>query len=283
MQFADLALARRLEEAEAVSGRKCAQGLAELHPECRAAVIKLSGGYAVFTGASSPITQAVGLGMHGPVREADIKRMEGFYRKCGAPVNIELCPFADATLVQLLGARGYRPIEFSNVLVRPLKRSDKFPAFAGGVSVRLAKPEEQDLWAHTVAKGFAEHFRVTEELVNLLEAFASRPGAKCFFGLLNGEIAGGGVLAIYERLAVLGGASTLPAVRRRGVQTALQHARLRFAIRAGCDLAMTITQPGGISQRNAERRGFRVVYTRMKLLLEWPTGRKHRSFAKARN
>jgi GNAT superfamily N-acetyltransferase len=154
--------------------------------------------------------------------------------------------------------------------VRPLKRSEKFPEFAAGVGVRLAMPQEQGLWARTVAQGFAEHVKVTEELLNIIEAFSSRPAAKCFFGVVNGKIAGGGVLAIHKRLAVLGGASTLPAFRRRGVQTALQHARLKFAAQEGCDLAMTITQLGSVSQRNAERRGFRVVYTRVKFLREWP-------------
>lgn len=269
MRFADLELARRLEEAEAVAGVRCAEAVARFHPECRAAVLKVGSGYAAFTGATSPITQAVGLGLRGPVTEAQIKRMEAFYRKRGAAVNIELCPLADAKLVQLLGRRGYHPIEFSNVLVRPVRRSERFPAPAAGVRVRRMEPGEQELWARMVAQGFAEHMKVTEELLSILEAFCSRPGSKCFFGLVDGKIAGGGVAVIRKRLAVLGGASTLPGVRRRGVQTALQHARLKFAARQGCDLAMTITQPGSTSQRNAERRGFHVVYTRCKLIRKW--------------
>jgi hypothetical protein len=32
----------------------------------------------------------------------------------------------------------------------------------------------------------------------------------------------------------------------------------------GCDLAMIVTVPGSGSQRNAEREGFRVAYTRVK-------------------
>jgi hypothetical protein len=46
------------------------------------------------------------------------------------------------------------------------------------------------------------------------------------------------------------------------VQTALIRARLAFAAAAGCDLAAVNTVPGSVSQRNAERQGFRVVYTR---------------------
>ncbi|HSO74006.1 MAG TPA: hypothetical protein VLU47_04145 [Blastocatellia bacterium] len=44
------------------------------------------------------------------------------------------------------------------------------------------------------------------------------------------------------------------------------HARLAFAVENGCDLAMVATQPGSGSQRNVERQGFRVVYTRTKFL-----------------
>jgi hypothetical protein len=32
----------------------------------------------------------------------------------------------------------------------------------------------------------------------------------------------------------------------------------------GCDLAMIVVQPGSDSQRNAQRKGFRIVYTRTK-------------------
>jgi STE24 endopeptidase len=68
---------------------------------------------------------------------------------------------------------------------------------------------------------------------------------------------GGGV-------ALLAGASTAPPHRNLGAQSALLEARLRFAADRGCDLAMICALPGSASQRNAERRGFRIAYTRMK-------------------
>jgi hypothetical protein len=37
-----------------------------------------------------------------------------------------------------------------------------------------------------------------------------------------------------------------------------------MAARQGCDLAMMCAEPGGASQRNAEREGFRIAYTRTK-------------------
>jgi hypothetical protein len=46
---------------------------------------------------------------------------------------------------------------------------------------------------------------------------------------------------------------------------------MRYAFDHGCDLAMMVAQPGSDSQRNAERRGFRLAYTRTKWRLYSPT------------
>jgi hypothetical protein len=39
---------------------------------------------------------------------------------------------------------------------------------------------------------------------------------------------------------------------------------MRYAFDHGCDLAMMVAEAGSDSQRNAERKGFRIAYTRMK-------------------
>jgi GNAT superfamily N-acetyltransferase len=61
-------------------------------------------------------------------------------------------------------------------------------------------------------------------------------------------------------------ASTLPALRGRGVQGALIAARLAAARDAGCDLAFAGTAPGSASQRNFERCGFAPVYSQALLV-----------------
>jgi hypothetical protein len=50
----------------------------------------------------------------------------------------------------------------------------------------------------------------------------------------------------------------------------LLHERMRYAFEHGCDLAMMVALPGSQSQRNAERRGFQVAYTRTKWRLPLP-------------
>jgi GNAT superfamily N-acetyltransferase len=65
-------------------------------------------------------------------------------------------------------------------------------------------------------------------------------------------------------VVVLAGASTIPSARRQGAQRALLAARLGYARETGCDLAMMCAEPGSASQRNGERQGFRIAYTRTK-------------------
>ncbi|MGC1999077.1 MAG: hypothetical protein WA658_04440, partial [Candidatus Acidiferrales bacterium] len=67
MQFIDVDLARRVEMAEANAGRECAEAFHRLHPEFTVAVQEIAGGTAVFAGTDSPVTQAIGVGLNGPV------------------------------------------------------------------------------------------------------------------------------------------------------------------------------------------------------------------------
>jgi len=80
------------------------------------------------------------------------------------------------------------------------------------------------------------------------------------------------VLFLDEGVALFGGASTVPEMRRRGLQSALLQTRMRYAFEQGCDLAMMVTEAGSQSQRNAERTGFRIAYTRTKWKLATGTG-----------
>src|SRR4029077_5167416 len=93
---------------------------------------------------------------------------------------------------------------------------------------------------------------------------AEGKNTECYFARVDGKIAGGATVALRGRIAGLFGASTLPAFRNRGVQTALLEARMQRAAEQGCELAMSIALPGSTSQRNITRRGFRTLYTRVK-------------------
>jgi GNAT superfamily N-acetyltransferase len=130
--------------------------------------------------------------------------------------------------------------------------------------VRIARPEERELWARTAAEGWSEAEEYAHLILDLARVSASRPDAPCFLAELDGRAIATGGLSIHEGVALLAGASTIPAARKRGAQRALLEARLTHAAACGCDLAMMGAEPGSASQRNAERQGFRIAYTRIK-------------------
>jgi GNAT superfamily N-acetyltransferase len=259
----DLALAREIELAEAAAAVGCAEMMKRLQPDSVAAVEALAGGYAVYCGANNPVTQGVGLGLSGPVGGEEFDRLESFYFRRNEPVRVETCPLAHASLVEHFRERCYHVSEFSNVMLRPVTGGDDKPA-SQGIKIRRVEREEIDLWVSTVAQGFAESFPVTRDLLRVMKMLAMGEHTECYLALVNGAIAGGATLAARGRIAGLFGASTLPEFRGRGVQTALLHARLRRAVELGCELAMSIAQPGSISQRNITRQGFQTLYTRVK-------------------
>jgi hypothetical protein len=251
--FGDLLLARRLEAAEAANARGC-------NAQPGSAVLEIAGGCAIFVGAESPLTQAVGIGLNGPVSEAQTDELECFFRSRGASVSIDLCPLADPGFVEILAARGYRAVEFNNVLLRRLAGVE----IAFTPRVRRATPSEPDLWAHTVGHGFFEQDHLTTEEMDVGRAVFAMPGALCYLASTEfGVPAGGGALAIHDGLATLFADSTVAAHRRTGLHRELIAARLNEAIAQGCTLATASTLPGSGSQRNYERLGFQVVYTKV--------------------
>lgn len=70
---------------------------------------------------------------------------------------------------------------------------------------------------------------------------------------------------IREKLALLFADSTLDRYRSRGLHLALIRARLKRAAELGCDLATAAVAPGSVSERNYERAGLRVVYTKLNM------------------
>lgn len=270
----DLELARQIELAEAEAAVSCAEMMKTIQPGAGGAVEAIAGGHAIYCGANSPVTQAVGMGLNGTVSAEEFGHLEEFYFSREEPVRVETCPLADASLFEHYGQHGYRVTEFSNVMARPVGKPKDIAA--NGIEIRRAGRKELELWTLTVAQGFAENFPVTQEILSVMKMFAMAKNTECYLARIEDRVVGGATLAVRERIAGLFGASTLPEFRRRGVQTALLHARLERAEEAGCDLAVSLAQPGSPSQRNITRRGFQTLYTRVKFERACPTASLNR-------
>lgn len=263
--FADLDLARRLEKTEALSSADFVEARSQVFPNSGADWREIGGAYAMFDTANSPVTQTFGLGMYQAVTDVQLVEIEEFFSARGAEIFQEVCPLADPSALSLLNERGYQPIEFTSVMYRPIHEDVQLAASRNErILVRLIEDGEQELWADVATKGWSEYSELATFLDEVGRVSAKRSRALSFIAELDGDFIATGVLSICEGVALFAGASTVPEGRRQGAQLALLEERLRYAATHGCDIAMMCALPGSASQRNAERHGFRIAYTRVK-------------------
>lgn len=274
--FADVALAQQIDGAEARLCASIAEGVSTRQPEAGAVVTPLAGGLVVFAGSGSPANKAVGVGLDEPLDLAELATIEERWRERGEAMRVELSSLALPSVGQALTARDYRLIGFENVLGRPVAEPER-PVTAPSITLEELAPDDIGLWLELAVEGFA----VPDEgpaplesyprdvLAGIFVDFARARDFRRYLARVDGEPAGSASLRLDGAIAQLCGAATLPAYRRRGVQTALLQRRLTDAAERGCTLAVVTTQPGSKSQANAQRRGFRVLYTRAVLVKRW--------------
>ena len=267
--FASVELARRIDAAEAhmmAAMVELARGRGT--PDVEAS--ELGGGIASYVRAGAPMNKVIGLGFDGPIDEAALVAVEQRWRKRAEPLQVELATLARCETAEQFTARGYQLRAFENVL-----GADPNAAAAGPPTahqVERADDRDVEAWIDCIADAFLQPDGTgagtmdafpRAEMIAALQQTMAVPGMRRYSVRVGGTLAGGASMRIDpEGVALLCGAATLPAFRRRGVQSALLQARLREASAAGCDIAVITTQPGSKSQQNAQSRGFALLYAR---------------------
>jgi ribosomal protein S18 acetylase RimI-like enzyme len=196
-----------------------------------------------------------------------------------APVQAEVSSLGDPDVVRTLTKRGYELIGFENVLglgITP-ERVRELSQRPVDVEVTLASDQEAGPWLDAVIEGFlhpdtfdgppSHDSFARDVLERVLGDTIAAAGFERFLARRDGLVAGGASFRIEDGVAQLSGAATLPAHRRRGVQSALLRHRLLEAARRGCDIAVVTTQPGSKSQENVQKAGFSLLYCRAVLSL----------------
>jgi len=281
MLFASTELAARIERAEVDLVRSAVDAVVSAGTAADAMVRSLAGGAALYSSAGSPLNKVVGLGFEGAVNEDELHAIEREYAARGAPVQVELSTLANPAIGTLLTTRGYRLVGFENVLGRDLSGgTPPGPSMPGSGVIAVEEASDFEAWLDAVVTGFATPDRVgvpsheslpREVLESVMREMAGAVGLTRYLARLDGMVAGGASMRTGDGIAQMCGAATLPAFRRRGVQAALLEHRLAEAMTAGCDLAVVTTQPGSTSQKNMQRNGFDLLYTRAVLVLA-PSG-----------
>ena len=268
--FADRTLAERVERSVARDLELYAEACLRLEPGLGCEIRRFGGGIALFLAPDSPVNMIYGAGFGTSVSAEDFVAVERFYADHGTRAAISLSPLADEAFITQLGVRGWMLTDFENVLVRDLAgglHTLGLPAPGPGVELhRAVTADERAAWAKLSSGAFRAPEAPSAEVVRLGEAMAAREDVTLLTGSVDGRSAGAAALWIDDGLGWLLGDATLPEHRGRGVQSALLAERTRLAAAAGCQFGVTEARAGSTSQRNMERLGFRVVYTRVELI-----------------
>ncbi len=267
MQFVDKAWARRFEAAEEMPQVLYARAFQKIRPEIGAAEEEICGGHMIFAGLGSPIGRATGLGFDRAFTAEDLDRVEQFYRSHKAPSQVDLCPLHDPAVFEMFKERGYGIAELNNVLYRRLDPKGELPVAPAGCEIRRGRPEEARELGAIVERAFFPD-GAPEAFRDLLTPLYQMEGALTFAASVEGKMVacGAGLVIPEHRGFALCGAGTAAEFRGRGLQTALLRVRLAAAAEAGCEYAVVVTQGGTTSQRNCERLGFRVAYSKVTVI-----------------
>jgi GNAT superfamily N-acetyltransferase len=263
--FSDLPLAQRLEKAEGRTSVNFVEARARVSPDIKPEWKQVAGAFAMFDGPDSPLSQTFGLGMFENASDAQLEEIEAFFAERNTPVFHEVSPLAGVELQQRLCKRGYVPAEFTSVMYLQLGQPrESAMKHETRVKARAIEPHEGELWATTSARGWSETIELSNFMLEFGRVSTAMGNAAPFLAELDGQPIGTGLLSLQGDVALLAGASTVPDARKQGAQRVLLDERLRHAREHGCEIAMMCALPGSASQRNAERQGFRIAYTRTK-------------------
>lgn len=222
-------------------------------------VVPLSGGVMTYTAPGSWSNRAMGLGLDGPVKSKDLDSFVAFFEERGTDPRIDISPYADDSLRNGLNERGFRLVHVENTLVHDMQSLPEVPPG----DFEVAPPEQ---WVNASIEGFHGTQVVPEHEWLLARKIAVHDRTTCEVVRVDGEIAGSCVAEIYdyegERMGALFGGSTLAPYRRQGLQQAMIARRLTVLAEQGAAWVTLGSTPGGPTERNATRLGFRMGYAR---------------------
>lgn len=225
--------------------------LAQTDPSVR--VGRLGDALMLFPGPAVRWSTVIGLGLDDTPPETIVPAIDAFFGPLGARPEILLSPAADPAVIAALTAGDFRLHGFRHLLRAP----------AGLIlppapsAVRITAERVPGL----VARGFQDGGEPRVADLRMEATFGAPANVTSFTAWIDDAPAGGGRVAIADGVALLFGASVLPAFRRRGVHTALLARRVAYARAAGADLVIIEGAAGGGTARNALRLGFEIAFT----------------------
>lgn len=258
----------QIEQVWAEDNAAFARSLRTLDPSWGTETFPLAGGQVVLCGAGLYVNVALACGVTADLDASDLVHLEARSSVVGVPAAVELTPASSASTWRVVEARGYRSVDETSAMCREIGDVTlDDPEFAIRV---VDTADDLVAWQTATAAGWGHD---TDDRRRASDAFAAAvfatDGQTLFLGIDGtGAVVGCASVQLRGDIATFGGMSTLPQHRRRGVQTALVHQRMRFVRSAGARWVVSTTAPDSASERNLLRLGF--VPTHVKDTFELP-------------
>lgn len=131
-----------------------------------------------------------------------------------------------------------------------------------GVVVRRLGREEVGPWGAIVEEAGGMEGATARAFADLEAQLANEAHHHRFVAELDGRPVGTGSLHTHHQVGWLRAGIVLPEARGRGIQRALIRERAAHARQLGCDIIGASANAGGVSARNLERIGARIVAVR---------------------
>lgn len=257
------ALAARVEAAETATWRAMLQALAELPGNPWGAEWTQFGRVTAlclrnFAAQSSLGNRVMGTG---PGDEAALARALGFLGERISRLRVDVSPLhSNRFFLDHLYALGFKMRGFQVALFREAEplATDLPP----GMEILRVESEQEAATAADIypvgfdLQGWVDFSR------DLIHAIWRRPEWRVYLALVDGKPASMATLHMADGVGCLESACTLPEFRGRGAQSALIRQRIADAAAAGCDLIVSQTGSGTVSQNNMERCGLRIAYSK---------------------
>jgi GNAT superfamily N-acetyltransferase len=272
-----LELAELLVRLQSDNARRVLEVRKRLFSDSDGSYLAMAGGYCVYQGKGIAFSEANGLGLNRNPSDEDLESAEAFFRGFGLQMTIKIIPEVEPHLLVCMLHRGYQIREQINVLICDLGNSHPETTPTSPCDISVATSEEDKLWAEIIFRSFKETTDPTDADWRLLLPWFHHPDAINFLARIDERPVGAAIMILREGVAYLLIGCVLPEYRKRGIHKALLQARLTSGISHGATTAIMTGSPGGPTQHNVERMGFRHSLTQLKLQPNSNSGGSHTS------
>lgn len=184
-----------------------------------------------------------------------------FFKEKEIPCRFELTPTNTSSEVfTSLTERGFYQSNFHTLLYGSTNANQA--AVPETIMIRKLEDHEFDSFGDIYVRGFGMPSFLKEDIARNNQVLNGLKNWRVLAAMVEGELAGVAVLYTNGKCADLAAAVTVPEARNRGVQRALLAERFKLASSLGCHYIIGQAQFGSASQRNMQRAGMNIAYTK---------------------